>query len=70
MTPLILTLEDCRRHGFCCRGVKTWLERNGWDWKTFRAEGMPAETVIGTGDAMGRELIRRVEKDIEDGRRV
>jgi hypothetical protein len=48
-----VTIQHCRRLRYCSRGLRAWFERHGLDWRLFREQGLPAETIEATGDAMG-----------------
>lgn len=38
--------------GFCARGVRLWAQQHGLDWAAFVRNGLPAEVLEATGDAM------------------
>ncbi len=55
MSAPIVTLEHCRRLGYCSRGLRAFFARHRLDWDAFRASGLPAESIEATGDAMAIE---------------
>jgi len=55
MITATVTLDHCRRLGYCSRGLRGFFSRHGLDWETFRAAGLPADTIAATGDAMAIE---------------
>lgn len=52
MSEPIVTLEHCRRLGYCSRGLRGFFAAHGLDWNGFRENGLPAPTIEATGDAM------------------
>lgn len=63
---IIVTLDHCRRLGYCARGMRAFFARNELDWQRFRAEGLPAEEVEQTGDAMAIAAARLARDEHED----
>lgn len=51
MTPLV-KLEHVRRLGYCSRGLRAFFTSRGLDWCEFKSNGLPADVVEATGDAM------------------
>lgn len=43
--------------GFCARGGRLWAQQRGMDWAAFVREGLPAEVLEATGDAMALRLV-------------
>jgi len=60
-----VTLEHCRRLGYCARGMRAFFARHGLDWPRFRAEGLPAEQIEATGDAMAARAAELARADRE-----
>lgn len=58
MTDATVTLEHCRRLGYCSRGLRAFFARHSLDWSAFRDAGLPASTIEATGDAMAIEAAR------------
>lgn len=61
---LIVTLRHLRRvpsfsgrHGFCSHGSREWFAYHGLDWGAFVREGIEAEVIEATGDALGLHLV-------------
>ena len=50
-----------RRAGYCVQGCRAFAERNGLDLKTFAREGIDAETLLATGDAMAIKMVAYVQ---------
>jgi hypothetical protein len=55
--PLIITMRHVRAAKMCSRGGRAFAERHGLDWDRFLREGIPAEQLEATGDAMALKLV-------------
>ena len=54
-----VTMQDVRAAKMCSRGARLFLKRHGVDWSEFLAEGVDAEKLIATGDAMALRVVRK-----------
>jgi hypothetical protein len=55
-----------RRHpGICARGAKNWCATHGIDWRAFVRDGIPAQTLLDTGDALAERLVEFVRDRTE-----
>ena len=45
------------RPGFCRGGSRDWFRAHGLDWADFVRNGIPAEKMEATGDALGLALV-------------
>ncbi len=63
---IVVTLKDARELGYCSRGMRDWFQRHGLDWSRFIREGLPADDLLATGDAMAGALVEHVRG--RDGR--
>ena len=63
--PLIIRMPDIRRALMCSRGARTFFQAHNLDWQAFLKDGIPAEELAATGDAMALECVRIAR----DGRR-
>lgn len=57
-----VTLAHCRALGYCARGMRDFFVRHQLDWPAFRSNGLPADVIAATGDAMAQraaELARQ-----------
>ena len=52
-----VTIQDARELGFCVAGTRTFLERNGLDFKSFLKGGLDASELLATGDAMATRVV-------------
>lgn len=54
---MIITMADVRAARMCSRGTREFLARHGVDWKTFLSQGVSADVLIATGDAMALRVV-------------
>lgn len=57
MTNVIVTMKHVRQAKMCSRGARAFFQRHDLDWRMFLREGLPAETVEKTGDAMALRVV-------------
>lgn len=57
-----VTIQDMRACRYCSRGARAFAQRHGIDWPTFCRQGVPAETLIATGDAMAAAVVRAAKE--------
>ena len=50
-------MSDIRAAKMCSRGGRAWAEKHGLNWSMFLREGIEAEDLIKTGDAMAARLV-------------
>jgi len=58
-----VTVHDLKAMAYCNRGSRPFFERHGLDWGDFVRNGIDAELLIATGDAMALRLV-----DVAKGR--
>ena len=60
-----------RRHmrmaGLCASGGRKWFEVHGLNWSEFLAEGIDAETLRATGDALAIRVVELAEREAGNG---
>lgn len=49
---VLVNMRHVRKARLCSRGVRDFLEKHGLDWQAFLKEGIDADLLIATGDAM------------------
>ena len=49
---LIVTVQDLRASRLCFQGARPWFRRHGLDWQAFLADGLSADVLAATGDAL------------------
>lgn len=54
---VLVKMEHIRAARMCSRGARTFFERHGLDWQKFLKDGLPAETLAATGDAMALQVV-------------
>lgn len=47
----ILTVDDARKAGFCCRGQRQWADRVGIDMRKFVRDGVDTDDLSHIKDA-------------------
>jgi len=52
-----------RRKGFCARGARAFCMRHGLDWTAFLREGIEAERLLATGDAMALAVVEHAQRE-------
>lgn len=50
-------MRDVRAARFCCRGARAFCKRYGLDWSAFLKDGLPAEKLLATGDALAIKVV-------------
>lgn len=61
VAPTIVTAVDLRAARYCFAGVRPWFARHGFDWQQFVENGISANKLHGTGDALIEPVIRAAE---------
>ena len=61
MSDLIVTIAHVRAAGLCVNGSRAWFVRNGLDFRAFLREGLDAQTLLATGDAMAQRVVSYAE---------
>ncbi|SDX82767.1 hypothetical protein [Roseicitreum antarcticum] len=56
-----VTLQDLRAARYCRAGVRPWFQRHGFDWQDFLTNGIDADRLRATGDALVEPVIREAE---------
>lgn len=54
---MIITMRDVRAAKMCSRGARQFFDRHNLDWQQFRKDGLPAEVIEATGDAMAIKVV-------------
>ncbi|MCW0398778.1 hypothetical protein NB688_000592 [Xanthomonas sacchari] len=65
---MIVTLAHLRtvpnsgkQPGYCSSGSRQWFAAHGLDWDQFRHNGIDAEVLLATGDALAVAVVRHAE---------
>jgi len=62
MTALV-TMRHVRQARMCSRGARAFFARHGLDYSRFLREGLPAEDIRATGDAMAITVAELAERE-------
>jgi hypothetical protein len=54
---VIVTMQDIRAARMCSGGTRAFFTRHGLDWSDFLKNGIPAERLAATGDAMALRVV-------------
>lgn len=54
---MIVTMKDIRSAKMCSRGTRAFFERHGLDYSDFLKNGIQADKLAATGDAMALQVI-------------
>lgn len=52
-----VTLKDVRAASMCSRGAREFFKRHSLDWSAFIKDGIDAEQLMSTGDAMAIKVV-------------
>ena len=56
-TDVTVTIDDVRAVGLCVNGSRAWFARHGLDFRAFLRDGLDAQTLLATGDAMAQRVV-------------
>lgn len=59
---MIVRPEHLYAAGFCSRGIKDWMTANGFDWRAFYRDGLPAGVLLETKDPFAARAVEFAEK--------
>lgn len=57
MIPIKVRMEDVRAAKMCSSGARAFFQRHGLDWQEFLRDGIEAEILVKTGDAMALQVV-------------
>jgi len=69
-----VTIHDLRAARYCLAGVRPWFRRHGLGWQGFLTNGIDADLLRATGDALIDPVIREAEtreaaaQEVDNGR--
>lgn len=55
--PVMVKMAHMREAKYCARGVRAFFARHGLDYPAFLREGIQAEKLEATGDAMVKAVV-------------
>lgn len=56
-----VTIQDLRDARYCLAGVRPWFRRHGFEWQDFLANGIDADRLRATDDALVIPVIQVAE---------
>lgn len=59
---IVVRLVHCRELGYCSRGVRDFFARHSLDWQEFLNDGVPANMLENTGDAIALAVVAHARK--------
>ncbi|BAO82906.1 hypothetical protein SMCB_0678 [Serpentinimonas maccroryi] len=62
---LIITVDHARAAGMCVHGARAWFARHNLDFRAFLIEGIDADTLLATGDAMAQRVVEHARTHID-----
>jgi len=65
--PIIAKVAHVRAEMLCTRGMRTWLIHHGFSVDDFVTNGLPAEALEATGDALGIRVAQRARREAANG---
>lgn len=60
MEAEIVRIDDITRAGHCASGARRWFEAHGLDFRDFLKNGLAAETLLATGDALAVRVVEHM----------
>lgn len=60
-TETVITIDHVRAVGLCANGTRTWFARHDLDFRAFLREGIDADSLLTTGDAMALRVVSYAE---------
>lgn len=65
--PLIITVTDIRKQGYCVSGIKKWFAAHALNFHLFLQQGVESDTLLATGDELARKVVEAKLKAMSDG---
>ena len=63
LAEVTITVQDVRRT-HCIFGARQWFRAHDLDFRDFVRHGVSAQVMWGTGDELGRQVVRRKLDDL------
>lgn len=67
MSAVIVFVRHVRAANLCTRGMRTWLDAHGFDLNDVVKNGIPAEVLDATGDALAARVVDFARKEAGNG---
>ena len=59
----IVRMCHIRQANLCAAGTRSWFVNHGFDWTSFLVDGIAAEKLAATGDALALRVVEIAKKD-------
>lgn len=66
-TDVLVTIAHVRAAGMCVHGARAFFARHGLDFRAFLRDGIPAQVLLATGDAMAARAVAQARAEQEGG---
>lgn len=66
-TPLIITVTDIRKQGYCVVGIKQWFASHKLNFSSLLQQGVESDKLLATGDELARKVVEAKMKAATDG---
>lgn len=63
----VVLSRHMRELGYCSRGARAFAQRHGLSWPQFLRQGIPADRLRATGDAMALKVVDHAEQEAARG---
>ncbi len=67
--PLIITVTDIRKQGYCVAGIRTWFSSHKLDFRSFLQHGVESDKLLATNDELARKVVEAKLKAQTDGQK-
>jgi hypothetical protein len=61
-SDLTIRIADVQAAGYCTKGARRWFEARGFSFRDFLRNGVPAQTLLKTGDPMAKAVVERAQE--------
>lgn len=68
MTEATVTMRHIRQARLCAGGARAFFARYGLDWGKFLRDGIPADELEATGDALAAGVVAAAREEAARGR--
>lgn len=65
--PAVVTMRHVRQARLCAGGARAFFRRYGLDWGRFLREGIPADELEATGDALAARVVAAAREGVSRG---
>lgn len=62
-----VTMSHVRAAKLCSRGTREWFKSNNLSFDEFLTGGLPAKTLLATGDELAARVVEQARKEANNG---